>query len=90
MEKNEQAVQAIDDCLTEFMFDPFDDVNETLRSLKSGIPASNSLALDRMEYTKAQDFMAETVYSKKKSLNDRVYCDKHKKIKLRYQKSSRG
>ena len=64
-------MQDISACLTEFMCDPFDQVNQTLRSLQSGTPASNSLALDLKSakfdgLQKVQDFMDERVYSKKK------------------------
>ena len=53
------------------MCDPFDHVNGTLRSLQSGIQASNSLALDLKSakvdgIQKVQDFMAKRVYSKTK------------------------
>ena len=83
IKKDEQAVQDISACLTEFMCDPFDQVNQTLRSLQSGIPASNSLALDLKSakfdgIQKVQDFMDERVYSKKKSLNDRVSRSRRK------------
>ena len=44
--KDEQAVQDISSCLNEFECDPFDHTNQTLRSLQSGIPASDSLAVD--------------------------------------------
>ena len=70
IKKDEQAVQHVSACLTEFMCDPFNHVNETLRSLQAGIPAYNSLALD-LKYAKVdgiqevQDFMAERVYSKR-------------------------
>ena len=71
IKKDEQAVQDISACLTEFMCDLFDQVNQTLRSLQSGTPASNSLALDLKSakfdgIQKVQDFMDERVYSKKK------------------------
>jgi len=46
MKKDEQAVQDISSCLSEFKCDPFDHTNQTLRSLQSGIPASDALAAD--------------------------------------------
>ena len=75
--KDEQAVQDISSCLNEFECDPFDHTNQTLRSLQSGIPASDSLAVDLASAkedgrSKVKKFMDERVYSKTNSLNDRV------------------
>jgi len=43
MTKDEQAVQDISSCLSEFKCDPFDHTNQTLRSLQSGIPDSDAV-----------------------------------------------
>ena len=77
MKKDEQAVQDISACLTEFKCDPFDHTNKTLRSLQSGIPASDALAADLNSAkedgtSKLKQFFNERVYFKTKSLNDRV------------------
>lgn len=81
--KDEQAVQDISSCLNEFECDPFDHTNQTLRSLQSGIPASDSLAVDLASAktdgrSKVKEFMDERVYSKTKTLNDRVHRSKRK------------
>lgn len=81
MRKDEQAVKDISACLTEFKCDPFDSANQTLRSLQSGIPASETLAADLKSAwedgtSKVNQFMDERVYSKTKSLNDRVPLSK--------------
>ena len=46
MKEDEQALQDISACLTEFKCDPFDQTDQTLRSFQSGIPASDTLAAD--------------------------------------------
>jgi hypothetical protein len=46
MRKDEQAAQDISSCMNEFECDLFDHTNQTLRSLQSGIPASDALAVD--------------------------------------------
>jgi hypothetical protein len=69
MKKDEQAIQDMNACLTEFKCNPFYHTNQTLRSLQSGISASEVLAAD-LKSTK--EFLKERVYSKTKSLNDRV------------------
>ena len=76
MKKDEQAVQDLSACLTEFNCNPFDHTNQTLRSLQSGIPASDVLAADLLSAkedgkSKVNEFWNERVYSKNKSLNDR-------------------
>lgn len=81
--KDELAVQDISSCLREFECDPFDHTNQTLRSLQAGIPASESLTVDLTSAkedgrSKVKEFMDERVYSKSKSLNDRVPRSKRK------------
>ena len=72
----------ISDCFKEFKCDPFDISNTKLRSLQSGIPASDELAAD-LKSAKSngekmvQKFMDERVFSKKSSLNDRIPRNKH-------------
>ena len=44
--KGEQAVQDIDNCITEFKCDPFDVAQPQLRSLQSGLIASEELVKD--------------------------------------------
>ena len=77
MKKDEQAVQDLISCLNEFKCDPFDHTNQTLRSLQSGITASDVLTADLESAKedgrrKVKEFMDERVYSKTKYLNDRV------------------
>jgi len=77
MRNDEQAVQDISSCLSEFECDPFDHTNQTLRSLQLGITATDALAADLASAkengrSKVEEFVDERVYSKTKSLNDRV------------------
>ena len=67
MKKDEKAVQDISACFTEFDCDPFDHTNQTLRSLQSGIQASEKLADDLESakvdgQNKVKDFMEESVF----------------------------
>jgi len=83
MRKDEQAVQDISSSLNEFEYDPFDHTNQIIWSLQSGITAADALAADLASASengrsKVKDFMDERVYSKTKSLNDRVPCSKRK------------
>ena len=62
---------------SEFKCDPFDKINKSLYSLQSGIPASETLSadfksanVDGVQTLKL--FLEERVYSKEKSLYDRV------------------
>ena len=69
IELDEQAMQDILQCITEFDCNPFDDKDQTLRSLQSGLPASTSL-VDDFSTAKAdgaaklEKFLNERVYSK--------------------------
>lgn len=83
MRKDEQAVQDISSCLNEFECDPFDLTNQKLRSLQSGIPASDALGVDLASAkkdgeSKLKEFLDERIYSKMKSLNDRIPRSKRK------------
>lgn len=74
MKKNEEIVQDISSCLNKFKFDPFD---QTLRSHQSGITALDALTADNESaknsgQSKVKKIMDERVYSKSKSLNERV------------------
>ena len=46
MKLDEQAVQDLDDCITEFKCDPFDLEKPKLRSLQSGAIVSDELLMD--------------------------------------------
>ena len=77
LKTDEKAIQDISDCFKEFKCDPFDLSNTQIRSLQSGIPASDELAAD-LKSAKSdgekmvQKFMDERVFSKTSSLNDRI------------------
>ena len=63
--------------LTEFQCNPFDVSNSTLRSLQSGLPASDELSAyiksaKREGEKMVKVFMDERVYAKSSSLNDRI------------------
>ena len=74
---DERAVQDLKACLDEFQCDPFDPTDTTLRSLQSGLSASEELVADVMS-AKAdgehmvKEFLDERVFAKKKSLSDRI------------------
>ena len=75
MKKDEQAIQDMNACLTEFKCNPFYHTNQTLRSLQSGILASEVLAADLKSAkedgtSKVKEFLKEREYSNTKSLND--------------------
>ena len=77
IKKDEQAIQDISACLTKFECDPLDHTDQTLRSLQSGIPASEELAADLKSAkedgkNKVKEFLSQRVYSKTKCLTDRV------------------
>ena len=77
MKTDEKAIQDISDCFKEFSCGPFELSNTQLRSLQSGIPASSELTAD-LKSAKSdgkkmvQEFMDERVFSKARSLNDRI------------------
>ena len=77
LKTDEKAIQDISDCFKEFKCDPFDLTNTQIRSLQSGIPASDELVAD-LKSAKSdgekmvQKFIDERVFSKKSSLNDRI------------------
>ena len=77
MKKDEQAIQDLSECFYEFECNPFDHTNQILRSLQSGMMASKELAEDLKSAkedgeTKLEELLNERVYSKIKSLYDRV------------------
>ena len=64
-----------------FKCDPFDETDQILRSLQSGMPASELLVSDLKSakedgVRKVEEFLQERVYSKTKSLSDRVSRNK--------------
>ena len=77
LKTDEKAIQDISDCFKEFKCDPFDLSNTQLRSLQSGIPASDEIAAD-LKSAKSDGekmvhkFMDGRVFSKASSLNDRI------------------
>ena len=77
MRKDEQAVQDLISCIDEFDCFPFNPASPNLRTLQSAIPASTELVHDFATAKadgelKLKEFMDERVYSKKKSLHDRI------------------
>ncbi|MES9882370.1 MAG: hypothetical protein ABW185_15975 [Sedimenticola sp.] len=77
MRVDEQAVQDLVSCIREFDCFPFDPASPALRTLQSAIPAPPKLVLDfstakQDGEMKLKTFMDERVYSKDKSLHDRI------------------
>lgn len=75
--KDEQAVQDLISCIKEFYCFPFDPASPNLRPLQSAIPAPTEIIRDFMTAkqdgeSKLKEFMDERVYSKKKSIHDRI------------------
>lgn len=80
MRKDEQAVQDLISCIDEFDCFPFNPASPNLRTLQSAIPPSTELVHDFATAkadgeSKLKEFMDERVYSKKKSLHDRIKCN---------------
>jgi len=74
---DEEAVQDLVTCFEEFDCFPFDSTSPNLRTLQSGIQASDQLINDfktahQDGKTKLDKFMCDRVYSNKSSLHDRI------------------
>ena len=67
MKKDEQAVQDIQACFTEFEANPFDESKPTLRSLQNGLVASSQLIKDAKTALHDGQIQVETF------LKERVY-----------------
>ena len=77
MRKDEQAVQDLLSCIEEFDCFPFDPASPILRTLQSAIPVPpdvvcNIASAKQDGESKLEEFMEERVYSKEKSINDRI------------------
>lgn len=74
---DEECVQNIVECLNEYGSFPFDPENQELRTLQSGVPASQEL-IDDFKTANAdgekqlESILEERVYSKRKSLHARI------------------
>eukprot|EP00794_Sanderia_malayensis_P017851 gene17851-19634_t len=78
LKTDEQVVQDIDKCLTEFNSKPFDLSNDTLRTLQSGMIASDKLVHDfetahRDGEVLATKFFNERMFSNEKSFDDTMH-----------------
>ena len=81
MQKGEKAIQDLQTSLNDFEGNPFDLSNPTLRSIQSGIKASddiiNDLSVDLHEGRNQVDiFFEERVYNKMHSIKDRLAKNK--------------
>ena len=75
--RDEQAVQDLISCFKEFDCFPFDPASPALRTLQSAIPATPELIQDFKKAkqdgeTQLKIFMDERIYSKEKSIHDRI------------------
>ena len=75
--RDEQAVQDLVSCFREFDCFPFDPASPTLRTLQSAIPAPPELIRDfntaqQDGESRLKAFMDERIYSKQKSIHDRI------------------
>ena len=78
LQKDEQAVQDIDNCITEFKCDPFDVAQPQLRSLESGLNASEELVRDFKTAHKdgekcVQDFFKDGMFTTDKPFRAAVH-----------------
>ena len=83
MKLDEQCVQDIVSCLDEYDSYPFDEGNTELRTLQSGVPASDELVQDFKtvladSQKKLEAYLDERVYSKEKSIHARISRMKRK------------
>ena len=80
-EKNEQAVQDLQSCMTDFEAEPFDESNPTRRSLQSDLVASPELVQDfnmvlQDGQTQAETILQERVFTKTKTLTATIHRKK--------------
>ena len=83
MKKDEQAVQDLQSCMTDFEAEPFDESNPTLRSLQSGLVASPELVQDfnmalQDGQTQAETILQERVFTKTKTLTAIIHRNKRR------------
>ena len=82
LKEDEQVVQDLLNCISEFECFPFDSAAPTLRTLQSAIPASDKLIADlKSAYAdgeaKLMKFLEEHVFTKVKSIFDSVPKNKY-------------
>ena len=78
LQRDEKGVQDLDKCLGEFDCDPFDETKPTLRSLQSGMMASDQLVVDFENAHKdgevlVQSFFKERMFSDEKNFDDTMH-----------------
>ena len=83
MKKDEQTVQDLQLCMTDFEAEPFDEKNPTLRSLQSGLVASPELVQDfnmalQDGQTQAETILQERVFTKTKTLTATIHRNKRR------------
>ena len=83
MKKDEQAVQDLQSCMTDFEAEPFDESNPTLRSLHFGLVASPELVIDfKMAaldgQTQSEAILQERVFTKTKTLTATIHRNKRR------------
>jgi len=95
MKNDEQAVQDILFCLTEFEADPFDESNPQLRSLQSGLVASNGLIKDfktapENGRKQTETLLQERVFTKTKQLIETIHKNKRRNFTSEQVRSASG
>ena len=83
MKKDEQAVQDLLACIVEFVANPFDPSNPTLRSLQSGLLATSELVTDfrmALQHGKieAETLLHKQVFTKTRSLTATIHRNKRR------------
>jgi len=83
MKKDEQAVQDLQSCMTDYEAEPFDESNPTLRSLQSGLVASRELVQDFMTalqdgQTQTKTILQERMFTKTKTIAATIHRNKRR------------
>jgi len=95
MEKDEKAVQDLQACTKEFGAELFDISSPTLRSLQSGLVASQECVHDlkpalRDGQTQIETLLQERVFTKTKSLTDTIHRNKRRNFANKQISTSSG
>ena len=83
MKKDEQAIQDLQACITEFDANPFDESKPTLRTLQSGLIASSELILDlkmalEVGQRQAETLLQKRVFTKTQNLSATIHKNKRR------------
>ena len=77
MKKDEQVIQDLQACITEFDANPFDESKPTLRTLQSGLIALSKLILD-MKQRQAKTLLQARVFTKTQNTSATIHKNKRR------------